>query len=128
MDDDEDQDEDEDENENEEKKRTTCPIFPRSLFDAEGVVMDDEVMQFAKATNEVAEIGRSKMLSFRKTEDVTSSQFTQRQHYSISRRCNAARRRLQAARRNRDPDAEKKKVYVEKGDMRAGSWHESLAL
>ena len=123
MDDDEDQDEDEDENENEEEEEDDVPDIPEEfIFDAEGVVMDDEVMQFAKATNRSGgRSGRSKNVIFsqdrgRYIKPVLPKGNTIRLAVDATLRAAAP---YQAARRNRDPNAEKKKVYVEKGDMRA---------
>jgi magnesium chelatase subunit D len=77
MDDDEDQDEDEDENENEEEEEDDVPDIPEEF-----VLMPKELSWTTKSCNlpkpriEVAgDPVVRKMSSFRKTEDVTSSQF-----------------------------------------------------
>ena len=123
MDDDQDQEEDEDENENEEEEEDDVPDIPEEfIFDAEGVVMDDEVMQFAKATNRSGgRTGRSKNVIFsqdrgRYIKPVLPKGNTIRLAVDATLRAAAP---YQAARRNRDPNEVKKKVYVEKGDMRA---------
>ena len=123
MDDDQDQDEDDDENEKEEEEADDVPDIPEEfVFDAEGVVMDDEVMQFAKATNRSGgRTGRSKNVIFsqdrgRYIKPVLPKGNTIRLAVDATLRAAAP---YQAARRNRDPNEVKKKVYVEKGDMRA---------
>jgi len=123
MDDDQDQEEDEEENENEEEEEDDIPDIPEEfIFDPEGVVMDDEVMQFAKATNRKGgRTGRSKNVIFsndrgRYIKPVLPKGNTIRLAVDATLRAAAP---YQAARRNRDKNEVKKKVYVEKGDMRA---------
>jgi magnesium chelatase subunit D len=84
--------------------------------------MDDEVMQFAKATNRKGgRTGRSKNVIFsndrgRYIKPVLPKGNTIRLAVDATLRAAAP---YQAARRNRDKNEVKKKVYVEKGDMRA---------
>ena len=123
-----DQEEDEDDNENEEEQEEDeddVPDLPEEFFfDAEGGLQDKDVMQFANSVNRRGgRSGRSKNIIFsndrgRYIKPVMPKGNVMRLAVDATLRTAAP---YQKARRDRAIAAgeEPKKVYVEKGDMRA---------
>jgi len=124
-DDQDDQDEEENEEENEEEEDDEVPDLPEEFFfDAEGGLEDKDVMQFAQSVNRRGgRSGRSKNVIFsndrgRYIKPVMPKGNVMRLAVDATLRTAAP---YQKARRDRAIAAgeEPKKVYVEKGDMRA---------
>ena len=124
-DDQDDQDEEENEEENEEEEDDEVPDLPEEFFfDAEGGLEDKDVMQFAQSVNRRGgRSGRSKNVIFsndrgRYIKPVMPKGNVMRLAVDATLRTAAP---YQKARRDRAiaAGAEPKKVYVEKGDMRA---------
>ena len=124
-DDQDDQDEEENEEENEEEDDDEVPDLPEEFFfDAEGGLEDKDVMQFAQSVNRRGgRSGRSKNVIFsndrgRYIKPVMPKGNVMRLAVDATLRTAAP---YQKARRDRAIAAgeEPKKVYVEKGDMRA---------
>ena len=125
---DDDQEEDEDDNENEEEQEEDeddVPDLPEEFFfDAEGGLQDKDVMQFANSVNRRGgRSGRSKNIIFsndrgRYIKPVMPKGNVMRLAVDATLRTAAP---YQKARRDRAiaKGEEPKKVYVEKGDMRA---------
>ena len=123
MEDDDQDEEQEEENEEEEEEEDDIPDVPEEfIFDAETVDLDKDVTQFASQSNKQGgRSGRSKNVIFstdrgRYIKPILPKGNTIRLAVDATLRAAAP---YQQARRERDPNPEKKKVYVEKGDMRA---------
>ena len=123
MEDDDQDEEQEEENEEEEEEEDDIPDVPEEfIFDAETVDLDKDVTQFASQSNKQGgRSGRSKNVIFstdrgRYIKPILPKGNTIRLAVDATLRAAAP---YQRARRERDPNPEKKKVYVEKGDMRA---------
>ena len=125
MEDDQEDDQDENEEEQEEEEDDEVPDLPEEfMFDAEGGLQDKDVMQFAQSVNRRGgRSGRSKNIIFsndrgRYIKPVMPKGNVMRLAVDATLRTAAP---YQKARRDRAIAAgeEPKKVYVEKGDMRA---------
>jgi len=123
MEDDDQEEENDEENEEEEEEEDDIPDVPEEfIFDAEAVNLDKDVTQFASQSNKQGgRSGRSKNVIFstdrgRYIKPILPKGKTIRLAVDATLRAAAP---YQRARRERDPNPEKKKVYVEKGDMRA---------
>ena len=125
MEDDQDQEEDENENEEEQEEEDDVPDLPEEFFfDAEGGLQDKDVMQFADSVNRRGgRSGRSKNIIFsndrgRYIKPVMPKGNVMRLAVDATLRTAAP---YQKARRDRAiaKGEAPKKVYVEKGDMRA---------
>ena len=125
MEDDQEDDQDENEEEQEEEEDDEVPDLPEEfMFDAEGGLQDKDVMQFAQSVNRRGgRSGRSKNIIFsndrgRYIKPVMPKGNVMRLAVDATLRTAAP---YQKARRDRAiaSGEEPKKVYVEKGDMRA---------